>query len=50
MAKDLFFLAVPVEIWEVEFQRIGISNALSDYEVKLMIYDPVQKNILSWQV
>jgi hypothetical protein len=43
------FLAVPVEIWETEFQRLGIVNALSDYEVKVFVYDPIQKNILSWR-
>lgn len=43
------YLAVPVEIWETEFQRVGIINAMNDYEVRAFIYDPITKSILQWQ-
>ena len=43
------FLAVPLEIWEVEFQRIGIVNSINDYDVKFFVYDPVSKIIRQWR-
>ncbi|MBK8564360.1 MAG: hypothetical protein IPN76_13740 [Saprospiraceae bacterium] len=44
------FLAVPVEIWENEFQRIGIINSIYDYDVKIFVYDPFSKIILQWKM
>ncbi len=42
------YLAVPVEVWEADFQRVGIKNALNDYEVDLFLYDPIEKIIVAW--
>lgn len=47
-ARQLY-LAVPVEIWENEFQRIGIINSINDYDVKVFVYDPFLKIILQWK-
>jgi len=43
------FLAVPVEIWDAEFHRVGIVNSLNDYHVMLFVYDPISKIIQQWR-
>ncbi len=43
------YLAVPVDVWDVEFQRMGIINSLNDYEIKFFIYDPFTKIIQQWK-
>jgi hypothetical protein len=48
-AERKLYLAVPLEIYETEFRRIGIVNSLDDYGVNLFIYDPFNQSILEWQ-
>ena len=42
------FLAVPLEVYEVEFDRQGIVNSINDYNVKIFVYDPLIKDIIRW--
>lgn len=42
------YLAVPVEVYAFEFSWEGIANALADYHVRLIVYEPEEKRILQW--
>jgi hypothetical protein len=42
------YLAVPQEIYDWEFQIEGIANSIADYNVHLVIYDPLNQIILAW--
>ena len=42
------FLAIPLEVYESEFHRQGIANAIEDYDVSLCIYDPLTEEIVVW--
>lgn len=44
------FLAVPEDIFNEEFSRRGISNSIRHFQVSLMIYHPVEKIILRWEI
>lgn len=44
------FLAVPEDIYNEEFGRRGISNSIQHFQVSLMIYHPIEKIILRWEV
>jgi hypothetical protein len=42
------FLAVPEGIHNTEFQRQGIINSVSGYDMKILVYNPVTKTVLQW--
>jgi XisH protein len=42
------FLAVPIDVYETEFMRHGISKSLKVFKVKLLIYHPEEKKIIKW--
>ncbi len=42
------FLAVPLEIWEIEFQRKGIQFSIETYKVKIIVYNTVSNTIAKW--
>lgn len=48
--ERILYLAVPLEVYEVEFSRQGIVNSLKDYQVKILVYDPLIKDIIEWQI
>jgi hypothetical protein len=47
-ADRMLYLAVPLEIYDVEFRRAGILNSVEDYDVDLVIFDPITPTILLW--
>jgi len=42
------YLAVPFEVYNAEFYRQEIKNAIADYTVSLCIYDPLFEEIVAW--
>ena len=42
------FLAIPLNIWEIEFQRKGIKFSLEVYKVKIIVYNIESNNIEQW--
>ena len=48
-AERILYLAVPIEIFELEFSRTGIVNAVNDYQVNILVYDPINKEIIQWR-
>ncbi len=44
------FLAVPKDVFEEEFHRLGIANAVSDYSVKIIVFDRNLKEMLLWKM
>jgi hypothetical protein len=46
--ERILFLAVPKEVYEWEFEIEGIQNSVSDYQVKILVYDPLTQLILKW--
>ncbi len=43
------FLAVPKDVFEEEFHRLGIANAVSDYSVKILVFDKSLKEAILWK-
>ncbi|MEY4903304.1 MAG: hypothetical protein RLZZ292_1119 [Bacteroidota bacterium] len=43
------FVAVPLTVYEEDFQRRGIQNSVEDYNVKIVIFDKDKKEILEWK-
>lgn len=47
--KDrILFLAVPLRIWDTEFQRKGIQVSIKNLKVKFIIYNISTKKIEKW--
>jgi XisH protein len=42
------YLAVPLEIFQTFFQARFIKKRIEQEKVKLLVYEPVQKNIIEW--
>jgi hypothetical protein len=42
------YLAVPVEVYDFEFAIQGIANSIEDYNVKILVYDPIEKTVIKW--
>lgn len=45
----ILYLAVPVDTYESFFQEAFTQAAVRQYEVKLMIYEPLQEVIVEWK-
>lgn len=45
----ILYLAVPVDTYESFFQESFTQAAVKQYEVKLMVYQPLQKVIVEWK-
>jgi hypothetical protein len=46
--ERILYLAVPIEIYDLEFTVEGILNSIEDYQVKILVYDLESKNIVQW--
>lgn len=47
--KDrVLYLAVPLDVWETEFQRKGIQFSLNKMNMKVIVYDVQSKQIERW--
>ncbi len=42
------FLAVPLEVWETEFQRKGIQFSVNNLNIRLIVYNTETKEIEKW--
>ena len=48
--KDrVLYLAVPLKIWNTEFQRHGIRYSIEKYAINILIYNIESKNIEEWK-
>jgi XisH protein len=43
------YLAIPIDIFESFFQEIFIQEAVKLYQVKLVIYNPIEEIIRAWK-
>jgi hypothetical protein len=43
------YLAVPREVFDLEFNRIGISNSIEDYHLRYFIFNELTKTIIQWK-
>lgn len=46
--ERMLFLAVPIEVYEWEFEIEGIANSIADYNVKILVYDPLNQSVIKW--
>jgi XisH protein len=46
--ERILYLALPVDTYESFFHEVFVQEAVRVYQLKLMIYDPIQKVILRW--
>lgn len=44
----VLYLAVPVGVYEAFFKREFAQISLEKYQIKLIIYDPIQEVIVQW--
>lgn len=44
----ILYLAVPVGIWETEFQRRGIQFSVKEYNVRILVFNPITSSIEIW--
>lgn len=42
------FLAVALDVYETEFLRTSIQDLVFDLQIKLIVFDPLQEEILLW--
>ncbi len=43
------YLAIPLDIFESFFQERFTQEAVKQYQVKLIVYEPVQEVIIVWK-
>jgi hypothetical protein len=43
------FLAIPVEAYETTFRIPFVQRAVERYNLELLVYDPLQEVIVTWQ-
>ncbi len=48
-SNRILYLAIPVDTFESFFQEKFTQEAVSFYQVKLLVYDPVQEVIIKWK-
>jgi hypothetical protein len=44
----LLYLAVPSEVWHNVFEEPIGQGVLAEYNLRLLVFDPVQERILQW--
>lgn len=44
----VLYLAVPLDVWETEFQRKGIQFSVKEMNVKVIVYEVQSKRIKQW--
>jgi hypothetical protein len=43
------YIAVPLDVYNREFNQIGVIASIEDYQVQIIIFDPLTKEIMSWK-
>lgn len=44
----IIFLAVALEVYETDFLRASIRDLVADLQIKLLVFDPLTEEIVSW--
>ena len=47
-SKRVLFLAIPIDIWRNFFQKQLIQKSLQRIGAKILVYHPVQNEIVQW--
>jgi len=47
--ERILYLAVPKEIFDGFFQIPFIQNAVEEYNINIIVYDPTKEVIVKWQ-
>lgn len=45
----MLYLAVPTEVFEIEFHRTGIANSIEDYHLRYFVFNHTTKTITQWK-
>jgi len=45
----ILYLAIPIDIFESFFQERFTKEAIRQYQVKLIVYEPIQEVIIEWK-
>ncbi len=45
----ILYLAIPIEIYDTFFTRRFVQMIIQEYQIKLIIFDPVNEEIVKWQ-
>lgn len=45
----ILYLAIPITIYETFFARRFVQLIIQEYQLKLMVFDPVNEEIIQWQ-
>jgi XisH protein len=48
-SKRTLFLAVPIDTWKSFFQEIFVKEAIQIYQIKILVYNPVEEVIVLWK-
>ncbi|WP_228020276.1 element excision factor XisH family protein [Sphaerospermopsis sp. LEGE 08334] len=49
VAHRILYLAIPVDVYNEFFSRRFIQRIITEYELKLLIFNPEQEEILIWR-
>jgi hypothetical protein len=44
----ILYLAVPRDVYELEFTRKGIQNSIEDYHLRFFVFNEISKTIIQW--
>lgn len=47
--ERMVYIAVPLDVYNREFNQIGVIASIEDYQVQILIFDPLVKAIVSWK-
>lgn len=47
--ERILYLAIPVEIFTSFFQERFVQEAVSVYQIRLLVYDPESERIIEWK-
>lgn len=47
--ERLLFIAIPDKVYQAEFHRIGIQNSIQDYNIKILVFNEMLKDIILWK-
>lgn len=47
--ERLLYLAIPLEIYETFFVRRFVQLITQEYQLKLIVFEPIKEEIVQWQ-
>ncbi|NEO91118.1 MAG: XisH protein [Moorea sp. SIO3G5] len=47
--ERLLYLAIPIEIHETFFARRFVQMITQEYQLKLLVFEPIKEEIVQWQ-